>query len=53
MTTEEWNKENRDSNGKRINKQSTQIKTHACNHESVLTADGNGAYCKHCGETLE
>jgi len=23
-----------------------------CNHESVTTPDGNGAYCRHCGETL-
>ena len=23
-----------------------------CAHESVTTADGHGAYCKHCGETL-
>jgi hypothetical protein len=24
----------------------------ACEHESVTTPDGNGAYCKHCGETI-
>lgn len=23
-----------------------------CAHESVTTADGHGAFCKHCGETL-
>ena len=23
-----------------------------CEHESVTTPDGHGAYCKHCGETL-
>lgn len=23
-----------------------------CIHESELTADGNGAFCKHCGKTL-
>lgn len=23
----------------------------ACHHESITTADGHGAYCKHCGET--
>ena len=23
-----------------------------CQHESVTTADGHGAYCKYCGETL-
>ena len=24
-----------------------------CGHETVTTADGCGAYCKHCGLTLE
>jgi hypothetical protein len=24
----------------------------ACEHESEWTMDGNGAYCRHCGETL-
>lgn len=23
-----------------------------CKHESELTPDGNGAYCRFCGETL-
>jgi len=23
-----------------------------CDHESVTTADGQGSYCRHCGETL-
>ena len=23
-----------------------------CNHESITTPEGHGAYCKHCGETL-
>jgi hypothetical protein len=23
-----------------------------CEHESALTPDGNGAYCRHCGLTL-
>ena len=27
--------------------------TEPCKHESELTPDGNGAFCKHCGETLE
>ena len=26
--------------------------TKLCEHESNLTVDGHGAYCKHCGETL-
>jgi hypothetical protein len=23
-----------------------------CEHGTVITPDGNGAYCRHCGETL-
>lgn len=29
-----------------------QAKLFACEHESETPADGFGAFCKHCGETL-
>ena len=29
------------------------IATEECEHESIIPANGYGAYCKHCGETLE
>lgn len=36
--------------GERLRRAYLLPEPHAC--ESITTADGHGAYCKHCGDTL-